>query len=216
MLKNLKKRIITSLALFILLFIMLINNFIQAYVLIIIGVLALLEFFKISSIIFKKNKIKYFISNILFIFYIFSFCSIFIVFSSYFHLKILFFIILLTCVASDVGGFIFGKIFKGPKLTKISPQKTISGSLGSFLFSIIFLYTLIFYLSKNFDTYILIVGFATSLGCQIGDLFFSFLKRKSFLKNTGNHLPGHGGILDRIDGILLGIPTGLLTLLIFF
>ena len=124
--------------------------------------------------------------------------------------------LLLTCIASDIGGFIFGKTFKGPKLTKISPNKTISGAIGSLIFSSLFIFIFIYYLTKNFDPYVIIVGCIISISCQIGDLFFSFLKRKSFLKDSGNFLPGHGGILDRIDGILLGIPVGFLTFLIFY
>ena len=216
MFKELKKRIITSIVLLALLLIMIIDNFFQVYILIICGIYALLEFFEINSIIHKKSNIKNFIFNCMFISYIFSFCVIFVILSFYFHFKILIFLILLTCIFSDIGGFIFGKIFKGPKLTKISPQKTISGSLGSFLFSIIFLNFAFFYLTNNFDPYLLIVGLLTSLGCQIGDLFFSFLKRKSLIKDTGNYLPGHGGVLDRIDGMLVGIPVGLLTLIIVY
>ena len=124
--------------------------------------------------------------------------------------------VLLTCVASDIGGFVFGKIFKGPKLTKISPKKTISGAIGSLIFSSLFIFIFIYYLTKSFDPYVIIVGCIISISCQIGDLFFSFLKRKSFLKDSGNFLPGHGGILDRIDSILLGIPVGFLTFLIFY
>ena len=75
---------------------------------------------------------------------------------------------------------------------------------------------LIYYLTKNFDPNIIIIGLVTSISCQAGDLFFSFLKRKSMLKDTGNFLPGHGGVLDRIDGILVGMPIGFLTLLIIY
>ena len=75
---------------------------------------------------------------------------------------------------------------------------------------------LTYYLTKSFDLYTIIIGCITSISCQIGDLFFSFLKRKSFLKDSGNFLPGHGGILDRIDGMLLGIPVGFLILLILY
>ena len=215
MFKNLKKRIYTSIALLLLVFLIFINNFALCYFLIVIGLFSLLEFFKIIKIILKENKIKQFFINLLFIIYIFSFCSIFLILSSYLYLKIIIFIILLTCIASDIGGLLFGKIFKGRKLIKISPNKTISGAIGSLIFSVITASTLIYYLSKNFDPYFLIIGFIISVASQIGDLFFSFLKRKSFLKDTGNLLPGHGGILDRIDGILLGLPIGFITLLIF-
>ena len=124
--------------------------------------------------------------------------------------------LLLTCIASDIGGFVFGKTFKGAKLTKISPNKTISGAIGSLIFSSLFIFIFIYYLTKSFDPYIIIVGCIISISSQIGDLFFSFLKRKSFLKDSGNFLPGHGGILDRIDGMLLGIPVGFLILLILY
>ena len=110
--------------------------------------------------------------------------------------------------------FLIGKIFKGPKLTKISPNKTISGSLGSFIFSILIS---VFLLNLTLNTEIIFnvtLGITVSLAVQLGDLFFSFLKRKSSLKNTGNILPGHGGVLDRVDGILLGIPCGLIFTLI--
>ena len=101
-------------------------------------------------------------------------------------------------------------------MTKLSPNKTISGAIGSVVFSTFFLSLIIFYLTKNFEIYFLVVGILTSIACQIGDLFFSYLKRKSFIKDTGSFLPGHGGILDRVDGMLLGIPVGFLTLLIIY
>ena len=87
------------------------------------------------KIILKKKKILNFFVNLIFIFYIFYFCTAFLVLSSSVYLKILIFVILLTCVASDIGGFVFGKIFKGPRLSKISPKKTISGAIGSLIFS---------------------------------------------------------------------------------
>ena len=214
--KNLKKRIYTSIILFFLLFLMIINNYAMTYFLMLIGVLSVLEFFKIILKIFKKSRIKKIFYNIIFVAYIFSFCVCFLIFSSFLHLKILIFLILITCVTSDVGGFVFGKIFKGPRLTKVSPNKTISGAIGSLIFSSLFMLISIYYLTKNFDPYTIIIGCITSISCQIGDLFFSFLKRKSFLKDSGNFLPGHGGILDRIDSILLGIPVGFLTFLIFY
>ena len=215
--ENIKKRINTALILLIMLFLMLINNFILGYFLIIIGLISILEFNKIILIIFKKKKIKQILFNTLFIIYIFSFSSIFLVLSSFLQLKVLIFILILTCIISDIGGYTFGKFFKGRKLTKISPNKTISGSIGSFLLSFVFLSITVFYLTKNFDLInVTVVSFLTSLSCQLGDLFFSFLKRKSLLKDTGNILPGHGGILDRIDGILLGVPTGFFALAVIY
>ena len=210
--KNLKKRILTSSILLFLLFCMLINNYILCYFLIVIGLISIFEFFKMISIIFKNQDIKQFLINTTFSIYIFSFCSLFFLTALVFESKIIISILLLTCVFSDIGGFTFGKIFKGAKLTKISPNKTISGSVGSFIFSISFLYAAIYYLTGNIDMGSIIIGLATSVGAQVGDLFFSLLKRKSFLKDTGNFLPGHGGFLDRIDSMLIGIPFGLITL----
>ena len=214
--KNLKKRILTSIVLLLFLFFAFINNYVLGYILMIVAIFSVLEFFGMTSIIFKKQKIKKFIINVIFILYISYFCTFLLTLSFSLYLKILIFVILLTCVASDIGGFTFGKIFKGPKLTKISPNKTISGALGSIMFSATFGSLAIYYFTKNFEPYIIIVGFVTSISCQIGDLFFSFLKRKSLLKDTGNFLPGHGGILDRVDGVLLGLPIGFLTLLIIY
>ena len=194
---------------------MLIEKFVLGYFLIVIGVISLLEFFNMNLIISKKNHIKQLTINLIFISFIFSFCSFFFIFSYFIHLKILIFIILSTCIASDIGGFIFGKLFKGTKLTKISPNKTISGAIGSIIFSSSFTLLSFYYLTNNLDPFYLIIGITTSISAQCGDLFFSYLKRKSYLKDTGNFLPGHGGILDRIDGILLGLPVGFLTLLLY-
>ena len=211
--KNLKKRVYTSISLLLILFLMLINNYIFAYILIIAGIFSIIEFLGISLIIFKKEKIKSFLSNFMFIAYIFFFCSALLIFSNFVHLKIMIFTIILTCIASDIGGFVFGKIFKGAKLTKISPNKTVSGAVGSIIFSCITFFLVIFYMTNNMNLIILFVAISTSIACQIGDLFFSYLKRKSFLKDTGNLLPGHGGVLDRVDSILLGVPIGFITLL---
>ena len=101
-------------------------------------------------------------------------------------------------------------------MTKISPKKTISGSIGSLVFSVISSIIFSYYFMTSFDIYFLLVGLTTSIACQVGDLFFSYLKRKSNIKDFGNILPGHGGILDRIDGLLLGVPVGYLTVLIIY
>jgi len=141
---------------------------------------------------------------------------LFFLFSIFIELKIIIFSLLLGCAASDIGGFLVGKTFKGPKLTKVSPNKTISGSFGSLILTCIVFSASIFYFTKSFDYKILIIAIVTSIACQLGDLFFSFLKRKSKTKDTGNFFPGHGGVLDRLDGILLGIPIGFITLILFY
>ena len=110
---------------------------------------------------------------------------------------------------SDIGGLIFGKIFKGKKLTKISPNKTISGSIGSFIFAILLIP---FFYKSQIDQNllsILLITIIISLTSQLGDLFISLLKRKAKVKNTSDLLPGHGGVLDRIDGIIFAIPLGI-------
>ena len=109
----------------------------------------------------------------------------------------------------------FGKLFKGPKLSKISPKKTISGSFGSIIFTIITICSLFYYFTNSLSYLYILIAIFTSLCCQIGDLFFSFLKRKAKIKDTGNFLPGHGGILDRLDGILLALPLSILSLTFF-
>ena len=123
---------------------------------------------------------------------------------------------MVCCIGSDIGGYIFGKIFKGPKLTKISPKKTISGAIGSIVFSALLFCSLIFAFLNQFNYKFLVVAIITSIFCQIGDLLFSLLKRKAKLKDTGNILPGHGGILDRLDGILLGSPIGFTSIFLFY
>ena len=118
------------------------------------------------------------------------------------------------CVASDIGGYLFGKFFKGRKLTKISPNKTYSGAIGSVILANISICILYFLYTNSASYLILIVSTITSFGCQIGDLFFSYLKRKAKIKDTGSILPGHGGVLDRLDGILLGVPAGYILLIL--
>jgi phosphatidate cytidylyltransferase len=119
-----------------------------------------------------------------------------------------FLLVILICASTDIGGFLFGKIFKGPKLTKISPNKTYSGMIGSYFLSMIstFLYINYYGLIYFSDNILLICVILISSVSQIGDLTVSFFKRKSKIKNTGKIIPGHGGLLDRIDGMLFAIP----------
>jgi phosphatidate cytidylyltransferase len=124
-----------------------------------------------------------------------------------------FLFILLICISTDVGGYVVGKIIKGPKLSIISPKKTYSGMVGSFLFPIIFsnffLDSFIFDNTTYMTLEILIFIFCISAISQIGDLIISYFKRISKIKDTGKLIPGHGGILDRIDGMIFAFPFSL-------
>ena len=112
--------------------------------------------------------------------------------------------IITVCISSDIGGYIFGKTFQGKKITKISPNKTYSGMIGSYILS----FLVSFFIFKNFyelvDLFVYIF-FISSIS-QLGDIFISFLKRKAKIKDSGNILPGHGGLLDRFDGFIFAIP----------
>ncbi len=144
-------------------------------------------------------------------------------FLSTFNLRIvsleLFFFIIIICISTDIGGYIFGKIFKGPKLTKISPNKTYSGAIGGLILSVLISYIFInFYTLKNFylfpERIFLISILFISVVSQLGDLIISFFKRISKIKNTGNIIPGHGGLLDRLDGMIFVFPVIYLIIII--
>ena len=213
--KNLTKRINTSLILFLILILMF-NFFpVLIFVLLVLGVLSILEFINIIKKISDKNLLRFFLLAF-FTIYIFSFSLVFAVLSNFALSKFILFTILLGCVASDLGGYIFGKTFKGQKLTKISPKKTISGAIGSLILTTIVVSGLIYYFSNNLNIKIIAISIFISLACQSGDLFFSYLKRKAKVKDTSNFLPGHGGVLDRIDGIIVGVPVGYITLTFFY
>jgi len=212
---NLKKRIFTSTGLLFLVLLIFKFNLALMYCLILIGVLSILEFIQITKKIFKNN-LSLILINKIFILYICLFCYLFLILSNQLNWKLVIYILLLGCVASDIGGFIFGKIFKGPKLTKTSPNKTYAGALGSIFLTMLIMEILFNLIMTQFTFKILLIGLIVSITCQLGDLFFSFLKRKAKIKDTGNFLPGHGGILDRIDGILFGLPIGFITMVIIF
>jgi len=212
---NFKKRIFTSIALLFLVILIFKFNLALIYCLILIGVLSILEFIQITKKIFKNN-LGLILINKIFILYIFLFCYLFLILSNQFNWKLIIYILLLGCVASDTGGFIFGKTFKGPKLTKTSPNKTYAGALGSIFLTMLIMPILFNLIMTQFTFKILVIGLIVSIACQLGDLFFSLLKRKAKIKDTGNFLPGHGGILDRIDGILVGLPVGFITMAVIF
>ncbi len=220
---NLTKRILTSIILIFILILCFYHNFILIISLIIASLIAWIEFNGLISKIFigetYRIKLLKLSSRILTLMYLFIFSGL--VFWSIAHensnYNIYIAYLFLICIFSDVGGLIFGKTFKGKKLTKISPNKTVMGSFGSFTFSLMltpFFYY--FFYIENFNIYKLIIfSLIVSLICQLGDLFISYLKRMAMVKDTGDILPGHGGILDRIDGMLFAIPTGIFILEIF-
>ena len=214
-LTNFQKRFFTSIVLLSLIFLIFKFKVILVYFLIILGIFYILEFIDVTKRL-SINLFQLYLVNFIFVVYIFIFFLNFFLLSNLAGLKILLFILLLACVASDIGGFIFGKTFKGPKLTKISPNKTYSGALGSIILSIITVLILTYNFVQIIDFKIVIVAIMTSIFCQIGDLVFSFLKRKAKLQDTGKILPGHGGILDRLDGILLGVPLGFVTFVLMY
>ena len=125
------------------------------------------------------------------------------------NLKYFLFIITI-CIFTDIGGYLFGKVFKGPKLTKISPKKTYTGVFGIFLLSLITGLIFFNYLDINIVNTdplpLILLILSISLISQIGDLIISYFKRKAKLKDTGKILPGHGGLLDRIDGLVFVMP----------
>ena len=217
---NFLKRIITSL---ILLSLLIIINFSHQYVFIlsilILGMIICLEannlFSKILITKYSKKKptlkqfnIKFVILNIV------TFCYIFFIFCNLSYEihetkgSFFFLYVVSICFFTDIGGYFFGKIIGGKKLSKISPNKTISGTFGSFVFSIFpLMIALNFeYLNLEFNLTNIIFCLLISLISQIGDLFISFIKRKANIKDTGKILPGHGGVLDRLDGIIFAVP----------
>jgi len=211
---NLKKRIVTSIFLLLLLIGIFFYSYIMIVSLIIIAIISWIEFYALVSKITKKNLLKdkffRFIYKTLSLFYLSGLVYLILAIESeYFNLKIYLLYSVLVAIMSDIGGLVFGKIFKGKKLTRISPNKTISGSIGSFIFS---LFLIPFFYKGQIDQNLLSIFLITiciSLTSQLGDLFISLLKRKAQVKDTSDLLPGHGGVLDRIDGIIFAIPLGI-------
>ena len=157
------------------------------------------------------KSINYFMLGFLFL--TLSFYTTFIIRNNFDHDSIFVFIfVIIVCISTDIGGFLFGKIFQGPKLTIISPKKTYSGVLGSYIVVILTVYLLT--INSNlltntnfyFDIKLFVISFLISTISQLGDITISYFKRLSKIKDTGNLIPGHGGILDRIDGMIFAFP----------
>ncbi len=207
--KELSKRILSSIILLPLSFFFIIKG--SKFLIFFLSILFLFTIYEWHNLCKKNNTLKF--AGILFLTLIF--------YSAYllrinFGLNAFLFVIII-CIFTDIGGYIFGNIFKGPKLTKISPNKTYAGMLGGFLLSLVAalifseyqnIFSVIDYLSelkRNMLIYVLIIVFISAIS-QIGDLAISYIKRLAKVKNTGKLLPGHGGLLDRFDGIIFAVP----------
>ena len=150
----------------------------------------------------KKNLIRY----IGLIFLILSFYTVYKIRNDFDQNYLYLLIVTIVCISTDIGGYIIGKIVGGPKLIKISPNKTYSGSIGSYLFSIIFIYGYLNYEQIEFSVDIFVFILVISTVSQFGDILISYFKRVSKIKDTGKIIPGHGGLLDRIDGMIFAFP----------
>jgi phosphatidate cytidylyltransferase len=217
---ELKKRISTSAFLMSLFTAMYFYSFVMIIALIVIAMIVWIEFYALISKILPRNKLKDKLLRFVFKAISLLYLSLLVYFifsieSYYPNLKLYLLYSVLVAVLSDIGGLVIGKTFKGKKLTKFSPNKTVSGSIGSFIFS---LFLIPFFQGKLIAYSLLILIVITiliSLTSQLGDLFLSFLKRKAKVKDTSDILPGHGGFLDRVDGIIFAIPIGILLFIIF-
>ncbi len=203
--KELQKRIFSSVILIPLSFFFIIQgSIIFIFFLILLFFGTIFEWFKMTK---KSDLIR--ILGLFFLFFSF-YSAVFL--RQYIGLNFFLFLII-VCIFTDIGGYLFGKLLKGPKLTKISPNKTYSGVIGGFLISLITGLIYIKYLGQKSKiildtdpTFIILLILFVSFVSQIGDLIISYFKRKAKLKDTGKILPGHGGLLDRIDGLIFVLP----------
>ena len=183
------------------------------FFLLICFLITIFEWYKISK------KISYSFFGIIFL--IFSFYSIYSLRNEFSDNYLYLLFVAIICVATDIGGYIFGKTFKGPKLIKISPNKTYSGMIGGFFLSIILTTIYINYFNLiqkkiEFTIEIFFIVLLVSAVSQIGDIVISYFKRLSNIKNTGKIIPGHGGLLDRIDGMIFAFPFSYIILSLNF
>ena len=195
--KELVKRILSSIILLPLVFYFLTSG---SFLLILFIVLCfIITFYEWN----KMNKNKFYkifgIIFLLFSFYTFYHLS--------FELFLLIYVILI-CISTDIGGYFFGKIFKGPKLTTISPNKTYAGMFGGYLLSLICLVVITNFIDYSIKTFqLILITILLSTVSQVGDIIVSYFKRQANIKNTSNLIPGHGGLLDRIDGMIFAVPA---------
>ncbi|MDC1155139.1 phosphatidate cytidylyltransferase [Candidatus Pelagibacter sp.] len=215
---NLLKRIITSIILIFVLSISLFyNKYIWLFTLILVSLILFIEFSNLTKKIWKKER--NIIARLNTFSLLFLVILIYVSYESYHSPPIGLVFTISICIFSDTGGYIIGNLIGGRKFTKISPNKTISGSVGSFIFSM-FSIVIFWFSDRNFftDNYLKLIPTCLFLCliCQLGDLFISYFKRKAKVDDTGSILPGHGGLLDRIDGVIFVLPAAYLINKIFF
>jgi phosphatidate cytidylyltransferase len=197
---NFKKRFVVSLIAFPLIYILLYQKVLFNLIILITFLFCLYEWIKI----FKKKNIIFFLGLLILLIFLISLIRIY-NFND-FNLKFLW-LILITWL-TDIGGYVFGKLFGGAKLIKISPNKTWSGAIGSIILSQFAILIFLLDVNYQFNIYIIFAQLFLSIISQIGDILMSYIKRKNNKKDTSNFIPGHGGFLDRVDGLIWVIIFG--------
>jgi phosphatidate cytidylyltransferase len=197
---NFKKRLIVSLLAFPLIYILLYQKVLSNLLILIIFLFCIVEWVKI----FKKKNAIFFLGLIVLFAFLLSLLRIY----NFEEFNLTFLWLIVLTWLSDIGGYIFGNLFGGPKLTQISPNKTWAGAIGSIILSQFAF--LIFFLNSNYKFNIIIIFmqlFLSIIG-QFGDILMSYVKRMNNKKDTSNFIPGHGGFLDRMDGLIWIIIFG--------
>ena len=197
---NFKKRLSVSLLAFPLIYVLLYQKTLSNLLILIVFLFCIFEWFKI----FKRKNAIFFLGIIVLFVFLLSLLRIY----NFEEFNLIFLWLIILTWLSDIGGYIFGKLFGGPKLTQISPNKTWAGAIGSIILSQFAF--LIFFLNSNYKFNIIIIFmqlFLSIIG-QFGDILMSYVKRKNNKKDTSNFIPGHGGFLDRVDGLIWIIIFG--------
>ena len=197
---NFKKRLIVSLLAFPLIYILLYQKVLSNLLILIVFLFCIFEWVKI----FKKKNAIFFLGLIVLFAFLLSLLRIY----NFEEFNLIFLWLIILTWLSDIGGYIFGKLFGGPKLTQISPNKTWAGAIGSIILSQFAF--LIFFLNSDykFNITIIFMQLFLSIIGQFGDILMSYIKRKNNKKDTSNFIPGHGGFLDRVDGLIWIIIFG--------
>jgi phosphatidate cytidylyltransferase len=197
---NFKKRLSVSLLAFPLIYVLLYQKTLSNLLILIVFLFCIFEWVKI----FKKKNAIFFLGLIVLFVFLLSLLRIY----NFEEFNLTFLWLIVLTWLSDIGGYIFGKLFGGPKLTQISPNKTWAGAIGSIILSQFAF--LIFFLNSSykFNINIIFMQLFLSIIGQFGDILMSYVKRKNNKKDTSNFIPGHGGFLDRVDGLIWIIIFG--------